>query len=288
MTSYIGQTITTTRVNVRQGAANTTAPVARTLDSGITVGIVAQVTGEAVQHNANWYQVDGDGFVWSGGCGPLTAAHASAALAVPMVVDIYHGDTVTSFLQAKNAGLVGVIHKATTGGTGTDSAYAQRRQFATAAGLLWGAYHWGTSAPIDQQVDNFLAFAQPDKHTLVALDYEQDAGNQMTLDGARQFLQGIEAKLGRKAVLYSGSLIKSELGSTKDAYFGSHRLWLAQYGSVPSVQASWSNYWLWQYTDGTAGPGPRSCPGIPGNSTGNLDCNGFTGDPAHLAAQWAS
>jgi GH25 family lysozyme M1 (1,4-beta-N-acetylmuramidase) len=205
-----------------------------------------------------------------------------------MVVDIYHGNTVTSFLQAKNAGLVGVIHKATTGGTGTDSAYAQRRQSATAAGLLWGAYHWGTSAPIDQQVDNFLNFAQPDKHTLVALDYEQDAGNQMTLDGARQFLQGIEAKLGRKAVLYSGSLIKSELGSTKDAYFGSHRLWLAQYGSVPSVQASWSNYWLWQYTDGTAGPGPRSCPGIPGNSAGNLDCDAFQGDAAHLAAQWAS
>src|SRR5436305_9302917 len=106
------------------------------------------------------------------------------------VVDLYHSDNVTSFADAAAAGCWGIIHKATTGGTGQDSMYAQRRPQALAAGLLWGAYHWGTAhEPVSDQVDNFLSVAQPDANTLVALDYEDDTeGNQMTLDQARQFL----------------------------------------------------------------------------------------------------
>ena len=208
---------------------------------------------------------------------------------VPLVVDLYHGDNVASFTQAYAAGLRGIIHKATTGQSGTDPLYAQRRLQAEKAGLLWGAYHWGTAAPAALQVDNFLSTAKPGPNTLVALDFEPDEGNQMSLDGAREFLQAIEVKLGRRAVLYSGNLIKSALGKTNDAFFGQHRLWLAQYGNQPTVQASWPTYWLWQYTDGSsAGPDPKSVPGIPGNGQGQLDCNHFQGDEAQLLAQWAS
>ncbi|HEY0302676.1 MAG TPA: glycoside hydrolase family 25 protein, partial [Rhizomicrobium sp.] len=273
--------------NVRQGAANTAAPVLRKLEPGTTVQVVALVVGQAVQGNAHWFQIAPNAYVWSGGCGAFTPAPAPAP-AVPVVVDIYHGNAVTSFAQAKAAGLRGVIHKASTGQSGSDPAYAQRRAAAAAAGLLWGAYHWGTAAPADKQVENFLSKVQPDANTLVALDFESDPGNQMTLEGARQFLQGIQDKLGRRAVLYSGSLIKSELGATHDPFFGSHRLWLAQYGSHPTVQASWPTYWLWQYTDGTSGPDPKKCPGIPGNSAGDLDCDHYQGSEDQLKAEWAS
>jgi len=186
------------------------------------------------------------------------------------VVDIYRGDKVTSFTQAAQSGIVGVIHKATTGASGKDNAYADRRQPALAAGLLWGAYHWGTNAPVAQQVDNFLKTAKPEENTLVALDYEETKGNQMTLAQAREFLTLIEQKLNRKALFYSGGLIKSQLGNKKDAFFGSHRLWLAHYNENPVVQASWDKFWLWQYTDGSLGPGPRTVPGIPGNTAGEL------------------
>ena len=206
------------------------------------------------------------------------------------VVDLYHLDIVTSFADAAAAGTWGVIHKATTGGTGKDSMYAQRRPQALDAGLLWGAYHWGTAhEPVSDQVDNFLEVAQPDANTLVALDYEETQGNQMTLDQAREFLTLLEARLGRKAVLYSGGLIKGQLGSTVDPFFGSHRLWLAQYGTLnPSVQKSWQTYWLWQYTDSTAGTPPNHMPGIPGDANGNLDCNSYLGTREQLAAEWAS
>ena len=292
----IGQTVTTTRVNLRHGAPSTSAPVLRKLDSGTPLSITAVITGTVVQGNGQWFQTDEPAFVWSGGCGPLqisapavTGTTGSAASQQqPNVVDISHGDAVTSFTQARVAGVIGVIHKATTGQSGFDPLYGARRADAAQAGLLWGAYHWGTAAPADLQVKNFLAVAQPDADTLVALDFEADPGNQMTLAGARAFLQGIEDALGRRAVLYSANTIKEALGSTKDTYFGGHRLWLAQYSKTPKVQASWDSYWLWQYTDGTDRSPKVKVPGIPGDSNGNLDCDLFMGSEEQLRAQWAS
>lgn len=183
---------------------------------------------------------------------------------VPNVVDISHHNRVSSFRRAEASGIVGLIHKATTGATGKDAKYAQRRLPALKAGLLWGAYHWGTAANVADQVDNFLNTAAPDESTLVALDYEPTRGNQMTLDQASEFLRLIMERLGRRAVLYSGHLIKQELGTTSDAFFGAHRLWLAQYADTPVPQQSWSRQWLWQYTNGRSGPDRKTVPGIPG------------------------
>jgi GH25 family lysozyme M1 (1,4-beta-N-acetylmuramidase) len=135
---------------------------------------------------------------------------------------------------------------------------------------------------------HFLTAANPDRDTLVALDFERDDGNQMTLDGAREFLGPISDKLNRKAVLYSGETAKTALGNSNDSFFGSHRLWLAQYGNSPSVQRSWQTYWLWQYTDGSAGPGRKAVPGITGDRMHRLDCDFFPGSADDLKAQWAS
>ena len=206
------------------------------------------------------------------------------------VVDLYNGDSVTDFQAAAAAGLLGVIHKATTGATGHDSMYAARRASALAAGLLWGAYHWGTAAPVDDQVNNFLHIAQPDATTLVALDFEATPGNQMTLPMAKEFLTKIEQKLGRKAVLYGGGLLKASLGHNPDPGLAAHRLWLAHYNQNPVCPPGWNKYWLWQYTDNKNDLQlqPSSCEGIPGNTAGDLDCNSFDGDAARLKQEWAS
>jgi len=206
------------------------------------------------------------------------------------IVDIAHYDHVTSFASAATAGIWGVIHKATTGATGRDDEkYAPRRPEAVAAGLLWGAYHWGTNANVSAQVDHFLKVADPDTHTLVALDFESDKKHQMSLDQAREFLTRVAQRLGRKAVLYSGDTIKTALGNTKDAFFGSHRLWLAHYDDNPKVQASWDHYWLWQYTDKKKSTRlPTSVAGIPGDDEGNLDCDAYNGTKEQLATEWAS
>src|SRR5215831_8693544 len=147
----------------------------------------------------------------------------------------------------------------------------------------------GFAAPEDCSVAvNFLDYAEPDQATLVALDFQRTGGNTMTLDQAREFLSRIEEELRRKAVIYSGELIKARLGRQKDPFFGAHRLWPAHYNVHPVVQRSWDKYWLWQYTDNTKGIKPNRVPGIPGDSKGNLDCNSYDGTRAQLNDEWAS
>src|SRR5260370_39715823 len=103
------------------------------------------------------------------------------------VVDVYHGDRVSSFKKAADFGIWGIIHKATTGATGKDAKYPTRRKLASDAALLWGALSLGHKGCVAKQVKNFLDFAEPDQNTLVALDNKRTSGNTITLDGARAF-----------------------------------------------------------------------------------------------------
>ena len=295
-----GAVETTVAVNLRLGAPTTRSPVLRRLRPGAVVPVVSLAVGEPVHGNPHWYRTNDDAFLWAGGCELLsngslaTVAHGNGATAVPalqlkrpLVVDMSHGDGVVSFEDARASGLIGVIHKATTGASGRDDAYHDRRDAAESAGLLWGAYHWGTAADPTEQAKNFLDWAKPTDKTLVALDFEKTAGNQMTLEGARKFCEHIFEALKRRPVIYSGDTLKSALGVTKDPFFGAHRLWLAQYGNKPTVQRSWQKYWLWQYTDGQFGPEPRTVPGLPGDRRGRLDCDHFDGDADALKTEWA-
>ncbi len=285
--------VTTANVNLRQGAPDRLAPILRKITAGTTLSITGIAAGESVSGNAHWFLIADGGYVWAGACSaPQTVAPtapiSTTVSPVVRVCDLSHGDGVSDFALARRSGLLGVIHKATTGATGRDDAYQRRREAAKAAGLLWGAYHWGTAMPVEEQVDNFLGWAQPDDQTLVALDYEETPDNQMTLDQASQFLRLIQARLNRKAMIYSGGLIKSQLGNRVDPFLGSHRLWLAQYGSQTQLPPTWSRYWLWQYTDGDHGPLPRTVPGIVGDSNGRLDCDHFAGTDDRLRAEWAA
>lgn len=291
-------------VNLRTGQPSITAPVLRKIPAGTAIAVAAVTSGDKVQGNSQWYKTADSAYVWSGACSPIStkasvatpqsppvSGRAAKLRSIPMVVDISHGDGVTSFKEAKTAGVIGIIHKATTGATGRTEFYAERRQQALAAGLLWGAYHWGTSADVKAQVDNYLSYAAPDDQTLMALDFEPTVGNQMTLQDCIDFCQSIIDQTGRKAVIYSGSLIKENLGDTENAFLGSHKLWLAQYGTNPAVQKSWKAFWLWQYTDGISNAGPDVCtrvPGLPGDSYGHLDCNYFDGDAVRLTNEWAA
>src|SRR6201996_6717162 len=90
------------------------------------------------------------------------------------VIDISHLSYVTDFnLMRRHSGILGVIHKASEGGDWVDQTYAERRPQAEAAGLLWGAYHYGSHQYSGaDQAQAFLAAAQPGPKTLLALDFE--------------------------------------------------------------------------------------------------------------------
>lgn len=199
------------------------------------------------------------------------------------VIDIshYNGDSL-DFSQAAGAGILGVIHKASEGLTYRDPMYAANRQAATAAGMMWGAYHFGTGDDPAQQAENFLASIGDPGGVLLALDFEPNgSGATMTLDQASSFTTAVQAATGQWPGLYSGSLIKQLLGSSPDPVLANSWFWLAEYGDEAVVPPNWPIWTMWQYTDGTNGPEPHSVDGI-----GNCDRDKFNGDEDQLRRLW--
>ena len=213
---------------------------------------------------------------------------------VPRVVDISHHNTgtlsggVIDFGAMRDAGIWGVIGKATQGSAYKDPLYASRRKDATRAGLLWGAYHFNTGDKVSDQVDNFLACADPDDKMLLVLDFEDNRLSQMSIGQAIEFLHLVEVKVGRAPAIYSGNRVKDNIGKLSSAdrtYLTSHRLWLCEYGPHAVLPAGWKSWWLWQYTGDGIGPQPHSIAGIKGSG---IDLNVYAGTREQLAQEWAA
>jgi lysozyme len=199
-----------------------------------------------------------------------------------VIVDISHHNGNPDLKQAAEAGIVGVIHKATQGNDYTDAMYQINKQKALDAGLLWGAYHFGTGGDGAAQADFFLNVVKPAPETLLVLDYEPNTqGPTMSLDEARAFVTRVNSRIGRYPGLYSGSLIKQTLGQNKDPILAQCFFWLAEYGNQAIVPANWPTWSLWQYTDGNIGSQPHSVPGI-----GNCDRDMFNGSLDALKSLW--
>jgi lysozyme len=193
----------------------------------------------------------------------------------PMVVDLSHHNTIPKSLDAAYAlGIRGVIHKATEGYRFTDKKYNARRALAKDAGMLWGAYHFFRPGNVAAQVDFFLKTAQPDENTLLALDHEDASVN---VDAVKLFLTLIKIKTNRMPVLYTGHVLREQLGGVTDQELGRYRLWHAQYGQRFTVNESWKAPWLWQFTE------TGKVPGI----EGKVDVNKYDGPPEQLAKEWS-
>jgi len=208
---------------------------------------------------------------------------------VPNILDIYHENEVTDWAAVAGAGIWGVIHKASQGASVRDPAYAARREAARAAGLLWGAYHWGENADVPTQVAHFLALAQPDADTLLALDWEwteRDGSKAatMTVAQAEAFVTLVHERTGRWPVLYTGDLGKERLPAHGSPILSQCQLWLSQYGPRAVCPPGWSKPWAWQFTGDSEGPGPHAIPGVKGTG---VDLSTYAGSRDELAAEWS-
>lgn len=202
---------------------------------------------------------------------------------VRRVLDLSHHNTVTDLQAVKDAGIWGIIHKATEGTGYRDDKYPGRKKGFLELGLLWGAYHFVHPGNVQGQVDYFLNYAGIDDTTLYALDWEQSSTGTMNEAQAEEFMHYLEQRTGRKGVVYSGNVAKEQIHGV-NTYLGSCRLWLAQYSNTCQTQASWhGDVWLWQYSDGQVGPQPHGCPGV----TGYVDTNSWTGTQDELRTEWS-
>jgi lysozyme len=199
-----------------------------------------------------------------------------------VVVDLSHHNTNVNLKTARKSGILGIIHKATQGLTYKDAAYAHRKTQALEAGLMWGAYHFGTGGDPVGQAKHFLDTVNPGAHDLLVLDFEQNpGGSTMSLQEAGEFVTYVKEKTGRWPGFYSGSYIKELLGDQTNDILANCWFWLAQYGPKPVVPPNWKTWTMWQYTDGNAGPEPHAAEGI-----GPCDRDKFNGDLDALKAIW--
>jgi lysozyme len=203
-------------------------------------------------------------------------------MALNVVIDLSHYNNVTDFNTIKADGIVGIIHKATEGTGDTDPMYLARRSQALAAGLWWGAYHFGTGDDGVAQAKHFLSVVNPTSTDLLVLDFEQNTtGSSMTLDEAEQFVTYVQSATGRWPGLYSGSYIKELLGENQNPTLANCWFWLSEYGPTAHVPANWPTWTMWQYTDGAVGPEPHSVAGV-----GNCDRDQFNGEMDGLTRLW--
>ena len=195
-----------------------------------------------------------------------------------VVIDLYHGDKVNvDFSSVKSTGIDAVILKATQGINFVDPAFAPRLANARAAGLLVGAYHFMDGKSPCEQMANFLSVVGDTGDILLVVDFEVYERSQPTASQAAAAVMTIKSLTGRLPVLYTGRYVLSSANSM----LSQCPLWLAEYGSRPICPPGWSQWKLWQHTDGQVGSAPRSVPGI-----GPCDRSRFAGTVDELKAWW--
>jgi len=207
---------------------------------------------------------------------------------IDAIVDLNHNNAI-DMAKAVNDGIVAVIHKASESATFKDPAYIKRRAAALDAGLLWGAYHFAGGRDADQQFDNFMAGTDwkdlADETTLLCLDFEESSsGPNMSLDQAHTFVTRVKDETGRWPMIYGGSMLREAVPSqSADDILKNCPLWYANYRNQPAgiPVKTWPDFTLWQYTDGEAGPEPRTVDGM-----GSTDRNCFRGTVEELRKQW--
>lgn len=203
-------------------------------------------------------------------------------MTINVVADFSHFNTITSFASVKADGIVGVMHKATEGTGFVDPTYHARRADALAAGLWWGAYHFGVGGDAQAQADFFLSTVNPGPNDLLALDFEQNgSGSSMTLAEAEQFVTQVQSATARWPGLYGGEYLKQLLGDNQSQTLANCWFWLSEYGPEAHVPANWQTWTMWQYTDGTVGPEPHAVAGA-----GNCDRDQFNGELSGLGNLW--
>jgi GH25 family lysozyme M1 (1,4-beta-N-acetylmuramidase) len=151
------------------------------------------------------------------------------------------------------------------------------------AGLLRGAYHFARPQPgrtgAQEAAHMCEVCAQLGAgargHLPPALDLETGHGlaPAQIHAWAGSFVAEVERRLGRTPVIYTGGFWKSTLGNPKESW--NCPLWLAQWGSTPTVPAAWSHWTIWQHT------ASGEIPNVPGKK---WDLNRFDGSIDDLQA----
>lgn len=207
----------------------------------------------------------------------------------PIVVDLSHwnvipgnyGQAVANLKLTKQAGVQGLIHKATESTGYVDEKLKVRSKLARDAGLLFGTYHFLRPGDMAKQADHYLntilglGVIEP-QQWLWCCDYEDP---DISLPEVADFMGHLQQKIApyQQPVLYTGHVLKAKIAAGQSAsVLTQYRLWLAHYADKPVLPYGWGNFFLWQYSD------KGSVPGI----AAPTDVNFYSGAADELRSAW--
>jgi lysozyme len=201
------------------------------------------------------------------------------AVTADVVIDLSHWENVSQdFVTTAASGIVAVILKATQGTDFVDQTFLTRVAEAKAAGLLVGAYHFLDGTSPAAQIAHFLTVAVSEgKVSWLALDWESYPSSQASTMQAATAASTLQTLTGTWPVIYMGRYMLSSPNTT----LSQCPLWLAEYGTQPICPPGFSQWQLWQHTDGQVGSGVVPVPGI-----GACDRSKFAGTVDELKAWW--
>ena len=194
-------------------------------------------------------------------------------------IDVSHFQGVIDWAQVAATGIKFAITKATEGATVKDNQFNANYAGIQANGMIRGAYHFfHPSQNAQAQAANFLsqvkALAPGDLPPALDVEVNDNQGASVIINGVRQWLQAVEAALGRQPMIYtSASFWNANLGGTGE--FSDCPLWVAHYtfNPQPNIPNGFASYAIWQFSElGT----------IDGVSGNNVDLDRFNGSEDDL------
>ena len=219
------------------------------------------------------------------------------------IIDMHHHDGGWDAREARENGMIALIHKVTEGVGWVDPRHVENLAAAHAEGMMLGAYHFGTGSTDGETQARFflrtidtLPVRPPG--LLLCLDWEANPNakrfGHMTEHQAFEFVKAVHDETGRWPMLYSGTywLGKRLTNPVYADRLALCPLWQAQHGEAPQrLPGVWQRRFLWQYTNGGfAGPWdteryPRRTHGFDRPAQ---DRSLYEGTEHELRADWAT
>jgi lysozyme len=197
-------------------------------------------------------------------------------------------DDPAAFAKARAYGIRCVALKATQGVGFVDPTFAARRAAAEAAGLNVCAYAFLDAAqPAASQADHLLASVGPLPGLELAIDVESNpagAAGSVTIPLAAEVAQRIADKAGFLPFYYGTRFgPDGRDGGLPHRLLSQCPLWLAEWGARPICPPGWSEWRIWQSTNGRLGRDPVPVPGL-----GTVDRSYIAaGSLDEIAAWWS-
>lgn len=202
-------------------------------------------------------------------------------------IDVSLHQGVIDWTRVANAGVKYTFLKASEASTFKDRRFQSNRVGSANAGIPSGGYHFfRPNAPVDRQINNFVgSIGSMRKGELPpVLDLEvPESWRNLSLNQrvkiTRQWLDGVEAALGVKPIIYlSSSFAGDVLGGSSQKWLQDYILWLAHYtrAANPRTPEPWkssSGWTFWQYSETGR---------VDGISDRFVDLNRFNGTDADL------